>query len=135
MNGKVPYYTDIGLIWSLLVFIRSLVIWERVHDFQHGIESYQQKVNITAPTITFLGIEDHEIDPKFCDCNVNRVLEGLKSYNMMSSIDSTKRSHKDETELLEVVLKKILKKIEASKADEKMGMYEMEDHLDQEEKA
>ncbi|GJT61276.1 hypothetical protein Tco_1004809 [Tanacetum coccineum] len=57
----VPYYTDIGLIWSLLVFIRSLVIWERVHDFQHGIESYQQKVNITAPTITFPGIKEYEM--------------------------------------------------------------------------
>ncbi|GJW32441.1 hypothetical protein Tco_0052473 [Tanacetum coccineum] len=135
MNGKVPDYADTGLLWSLSVFIRSSVIWERVHDFQLGIKSYQQKVNLTAPTMTFPGIKDHEIDPKFCDCNVNRVLEGLKSYNMMSSIDSTKRSHKDETELLEVVLKKILKKIEASKADEKMGMYEMEDHLDQEEKA
>ncbi|GKC60548.1 hypothetical protein Tco_1088146 [Tanacetum coccineum] len=35
-----------------------------------GVESYQQKVNLTAPTITFPGIEKHNI-----------VLEGLKSYN------------------------------------------------------
>ncbi|GJY19359.1 hypothetical protein Tco_0390850 [Tanacetum coccineum] len=62
MNGKVPNYTEIDLLWSLLVFIRSLVIWERVHDFQLGIESYQQKVNLTAPTIYFLGIEKHKID-------------------------------------------------------------------------
>ncbi|GJZ31856.1 hypothetical protein Tco_0576903 [Tanacetum coccineum] len=46
---------------SLLVFIRSTVIWERVHDFQLRIESYQQKVNLTAPTMTFPGIEDHEM--------------------------------------------------------------------------
>nr|GEW05489.1 hypothetical protein [Tanacetum cinerariifolium] len=26
-----------GLLWSLLVFIRIIVIWERVHDFQLGI--------------------------------------------------------------------------------------------------
>ncbi|GKF12893.1 hypothetical protein Tco_0050819 [Tanacetum coccineum] len=58
MNGKVPDYADTGLLWSLSVFIRSTVIWERVHDFQLGIESYQQKVNLTAPTMTFLGIED-----------------------------------------------------------------------------
>ncbi|GJZ61871.1 hypothetical protein Tco_0618008 [Tanacetum coccineum] len=70
MNGKVPDYADTGLLWSLLVFIRSIVIWERVHDFQLGIESYQQKVNLTAPIMTFLVIKDHEI-----------VLEGLKSYN------------------------------------------------------
>ncbi|GJX20780.1 hypothetical protein Tco_0223457, partial [Tanacetum coccineum] len=43
---------------------------ERVHNFQLGIESYQQKVNLTAPTISFPGIEKHTI-----------VLEGLKSYN------------------------------------------------------
>ncbi|GJW11568.1 putative ribonuclease H-like domain-containing protein [Tanacetum coccineum] len=53
MNGKVPDYAETGLLWSLSVFIRSLVIWERVHDFQLGIESYQQKVNLTAPTISF----------------------------------------------------------------------------------
>ncbi|GJY48026.1 putative ribonuclease H-like domain-containing protein, partial [Tanacetum coccineum] len=90
------------------LFIRSSVIWERVHDFQHGIESYQQKVNLTAPIITFLGIKEHEIfsiiyEPvhgiiyknskkekrvmrhseihKFYDATLNRVLEGLKSYN------------------------------------------------------
>ncbi|GJW43590.1 hypothetical protein Tco_0072389 [Tanacetum coccineum] len=70
MNGKVPDYADTGLLWSLSVFIRSSVIWERVHDFQLGIESYQQKVNLTAPTISFPGVEKHKI-----------VLEGLRSYN------------------------------------------------------
>nr|GEY88707.1 hypothetical protein [Tanacetum cinerariifolium] len=39
----------------------SSVIWERVHDFQIGIESYQQKVNLTAPTIFFLGIEEFKM--------------------------------------------------------------------------
>ncbi|GJR84702.1 hypothetical protein Tco_0155487 [Tanacetum coccineum] len=108
MNGKVPDYADRGLLWSLSVFFRSTVIWERVHDFQLGIESYQQKVNLTAPTMTFPGIEDHEMfsiiyEPgygiiyknskkekqvmrhseihKFCDATLNRVLEGMKSYN------------------------------------------------------
>ncbi|GJR58194.1 hypothetical protein Tco_1500356 [Tanacetum coccineum] len=70
MNGKVPDYAETGLLWSLSVFIRSSVIWERVHDFQLGIESYQQKVNLTAPTIYFPGVEKHKI-----------VLEGLRSFN------------------------------------------------------
>nr|GEV56211.1 integrase, catalytic region, zinc finger, CCHC-type, peptidase aspartic, catalytic [Tanacetum cinerariifolium] len=70
LNGKAPDYAEIGLLWSLSVFIRILVIWERVHDFQLGIESYQQKVNLTAPTISFPEVEKHEI-----------VLEGLKRYN------------------------------------------------------
>ncbi|GKD44569.1 hypothetical protein Tco_1269214, partial [Tanacetum coccineum] len=78
------------------------------HDFQLGIESYQQKVNLTAPTISFPGIKEHIMftivyEPvhgiiyknskkekrvmrhyeihKFCDATLKRVLEGLKSYN------------------------------------------------------
>ncbi|GJX77776.1 hypothetical protein Tco_0324587 [Tanacetum coccineum] len=73
-----------------------------------GVESYQQKVNLTAPTITFPGIEKYKMfsivsEPvygiiyknskkekrvmrhqeihKFCDATLKRVLEGLKSYN------------------------------------------------------
>ncbi|GJY75048.1 retrovirus-related pol polyprotein from transposon TNT 1-94 [Tanacetum coccineum] len=81
---------------------------ERVHDFQLRIESYQQKVNLTAPTISFPGVEKprmfiiiyepahgiiyrnskkekramrHSEIHKFCDATLNIVLEGLKSYN------------------------------------------------------
>ncbi|GJW27028.1 hypothetical protein Tco_0040839 [Tanacetum coccineum] len=73
-----------------------------------GMESYQQKVNLTAPIITFPGIEKYKVffivfEPvysiiyknnkkekrvmrhqeihKFCDATLKRVLEGLKSYN------------------------------------------------------
>ncbi|GJZ92291.1 hypothetical protein Tco_0664356 [Tanacetum coccineum] len=73
-----------------------------------GVESYQQKVNLTAPIITFPGIENYKVfsivfEPmysiiyknikkekrvmrhqevyKFCDATLKRVLEGLKSYN------------------------------------------------------
>ncbi|GKB98028.1 hypothetical protein Tco_0984165 [Tanacetum coccineum] len=108
MNGKVPDYAETGLLWSLSVFIRSLVIWEIVHDFQLGIESYQQKDNHTAPTISFPGVKKHKMFSiiyeavhgiiyknsknekwvmrhleihKFCDATLNKVLEGLKSYN------------------------------------------------------
>ncbi|GJU92752.1 hypothetical protein Tco_1317508 [Tanacetum coccineum] len=76
MNGKVPDYADTGLLWSLSVFIRSTVIWERVHDFQLGIESYQQK-NSKKEKRVMRHLEIH----KFCDATLNRVLEGLKSYN------------------------------------------------------
>ncbi|GJY25855.1 retrovirus-related pol polyprotein from transposon TNT 1-94 [Tanacetum coccineum] len=84
MNGKVPDYAETGLL------------------------CYQQKVNLTAPSISFLGVEKHKMfsiiyEPvhgiiyknskkekrvmrhseihKFCDATLNRVLEGLKSYN------------------------------------------------------
>ncbi|GJU95837.1 hypothetical protein Tco_1320593 [Tanacetum coccineum] len=73
-----------------------------------GVESYQQKVNLTTPTITFPSIEKHKMfsivsEPvygiiyknikkenrvmrhqeihKFCDATLKRVLEELKSYN------------------------------------------------------
>ncbi|GJS88377.1 hypothetical protein Tco_0771013 [Tanacetum coccineum] len=108
VNGKVEDYVETGLMWSLSVFIRSTVICERVHDFQLGVQSYQQKVNLTAPTITFHGIKKykmfsigsklvygiiyknnkkekkvmrHQETHKFRDATLKRVLEGLKSYN------------------------------------------------------
>ncbi|GKB56405.1 hypothetical protein Tco_0912591 [Tanacetum coccineum] len=108
MNGKVPDYAETGLLWSLSVFIRSSVIWERVRDFKLGIETYQQKINLTTPTISFPGVEKHKMfsiiyEPmhgiiyknskkekrvirhseihKFCDATLNSVLEGLRSYN------------------------------------------------------
>ncbi|GKB38327.1 hypothetical protein Tco_0883269, partial [Tanacetum coccineum] len=83
----------------------SCVIWERVHDFQLGIESYQIKVNLTAPTLTFPGIEACEpysiVDKpntcliylnskgekqlmclveivKFCDATLEKVLKEVK---------------------------------------------------------
>ncbi|GJV51155.1 hypothetical protein Tco_1446896 [Tanacetum coccineum] len=35
----------------------SCVIWERVHGYQLGIESYQIKVNVTSPTLTIPSIK------------------------------------------------------------------------------
>ncbi|GJZ03943.1 hypothetical protein Tco_0537218 [Tanacetum coccineum] len=57
---KKVNYRETKLMSSLITFIRSRVIWERVHDFQLGIKSYQIKVNLTALTLTFTGIEAHE---------------------------------------------------------------------------
>ncbi|GKC36572.1 hypothetical protein Tco_1048956, partial [Tanacetum coccineum] len=39
--------------------ITEVVRIERVYDFQLGIESYQMKVNLIAPTLKFPGIEEH----------------------------------------------------------------------------
>ncbi|GJZ30111.1 hypothetical protein Tco_0575158 [Tanacetum coccineum] len=58
-NKKVNY-RETKLMNSLITFIRSRVICERVHDFQLGIKSYQIKVNLITPTLTFPGIEAHE---------------------------------------------------------------------------
>ncbi|GJU59002.1 hypothetical protein Tco_1236768 [Tanacetum coccineum] len=108
VNHKVDDYAETGLLWSLSVFIRSTMIWERVHDFKVGVESYQQQDNLTAPIITFPGIKKYKVFSiiskpvygiiyennkkekrvmrhqevhKFCDATLKRVLEGLKRYN------------------------------------------------------
>ncbi|GJY76847.1 hypothetical protein Tco_0481963 [Tanacetum coccineum] len=120
---------------SLSVFIISLVIWERVHDFQPGIESYQQKVYLTAPTISFQGVEKHKMfsiiyEPvhgiiyknskkekrvmrhseihKFCDATLIRVLKGLKSYNNDVKYDYVQRElMNDKVEYLKLFEKEI----------------------------
>ncbi|GJU98139.1 hypothetical protein Tco_1327410 [Tanacetum coccineum] len=61
-NDKWKFkYRETKLMNSLITFIRSRVMWERVHDLQLGIESYQVKVNLTAPILTFTGIEAYEL--------------------------------------------------------------------------
>ncbi|GKA34133.1 hypothetical protein Tco_0720562 [Tanacetum coccineum] len=76
VNNKVDNYAETGLLWSLSVFIRSTVIWERVHDFQLGVESYQHK-NIKKEKRVMRHQEVH----RFCDAILKRFMEGLKSYN------------------------------------------------------
>nr|GEX26540.1 proteasome subunit alpha type-1 [Tanacetum cinerariifolium] len=130
VNGKVEDYIEIGSLWSLSVFIRSTVIWERVHDFQLGVESYQQKVNLATPTITFPGIEKYKVfcivfEPvygiiyknnkkekgvtrhqeihKFCDAILKKVLEGLESYNNNVKHGYVTPSHsKEDVEYLDI---------------------------------
>ncbi|GJR84038.1 hypothetical protein Tco_0154823 [Tanacetum coccineum] len=104
VTSKV-HYRETNLMNLLITFIRSRVIWERVHDFQLGIESYQIKVNLTAPTLTYPGIEAYEpysiVDKpnagliylnikdekrvmylveivKFCDATLEKVLKEVK---------------------------------------------------------
>ncbi|GJR77517.1 hypothetical protein Tco_0089882 [Tanacetum coccineum] len=104
LNKKVNYHEN-KLLNSLMTFIKSCVIWERVHDFQLGIESYQIKINLTAPTLIFSGIEARDpysiVDKpttgliylnnkeekrvmylveivKFCDATLERVLNEVK---------------------------------------------------------
>ncbi|GKC41744.1 hypothetical protein Tco_1059466 [Tanacetum coccineum] len=98
---------------------------ERVHDFQLGIESYQQKVNLTAPTINFPGIEEHDM--------FSIIYEPVHGIIYKNSKNRRKRVMritygyvqkdltKDETEYLKLFEKCFEEKIEASKADEKMG--------------
>ncbi|GKC30823.1 hypothetical protein Tco_1038117 [Tanacetum coccineum] len=112
-NGKIDPITELDYKYLNKNDIEDMYLLcindkERVHDFQLGMERYQQKVNLTAPTITFLGIEEYNVfditsEPiygmiyennkkekrvmvhkeihKFCDATLKRVLEGLEKYN------------------------------------------------------
>ncbi|GJR96390.1 hypothetical protein Tco_0268564 [Tanacetum coccineum] len=51
----------VDFIVVLRMFIRSLIIKRRVEDLQLGVESYQKKLNITAPQKTFLEKEFKEL--------------------------------------------------------------------------
>ncbi|GJX76274.1 retrovirus-related pol polyprotein from transposon TNT 1-94 [Tanacetum coccineum] len=104
-----------------------------------------KKVNLTSPTISFPGVEKHKMfsiiyEPvhgiiyknnkkekrvmryseihKFCDATLNRVLEGLRSYNNNVKYGYIQRDLTNE----EVeYLKLFEEEIEVSKSDEKMG--------------
>ncbi|GKD13873.1 hypothetical protein Tco_1198280 [Tanacetum coccineum] len=61
--SKKVNYRENKLLNSLMTFIKSRVIRERVYGFQLGIESYQIMINLTAPTSIFPGIA--ACDPYF----------------------------------------------------------------------
>ncbi|GJZ12539.1 hypothetical protein Tco_0547769 [Tanacetum coccineum] len=150
VNNKVPEYAETGLSWSISVFIRSTVIWERVYDFQLAVESYQQKVNLTTPKITFPEIEKYKmffimIEPvygiiyknnkkekrvmshqevhKFCDATLKRVLEGLKSYNNDVKYGYAKTNlTKEDVEYLQLFEEEIKERL---KHHEQMRWWEM----------
>ncbi|GJV43338.1 hypothetical protein Tco_1427874 [Tanacetum coccineum] len=122
MNGKVPDYADTGLLWSLSVFVRSTVIWERVHDFQLGIESYQQKVNLTAPTITFPRIEHHEMFSIIYE-HVHGII--YKNSKKEKRVMRYKKIHltKDETEYLKLFEEEIEERLKHRRQMRRWEMY------------
>ncbi|GKD44756.1 hypothetical protein Tco_1269401 [Tanacetum coccineum] len=119
MNGMIPDYADTGLLWSLSVFIRSSVIWERVHDFQLGIESYQQKNSKKEKRVM-----RHTKIHKFCDATLNRVLEGLKSYNNDVKYGYVQKDlTKDETEYLKLFEEEIEERLKHRRQMRRWEMY------------
>ncbi|GJV77174.1 hypothetical protein Tco_1508758 [Tanacetum coccineum] len=102
INHKVDDYAEIRLLWSLSVFIRSAVIWERVHDFQlvYGIIYENNKKEKRV-------MRHHEVHT-FCDATLKRVLEGLKSYNNYFKYGYvTHNLSKEDVEYLQLFAKEI----------------------------
>jgi hypothetical protein len=54
VQGKLcglPKEIQLAFIQALLIFIRQIVVRERVEDLQLGVESYQKKLNLTKPNL------------------------------------------------------------------------------------
>ncbi|GJW17862.1 hypothetical protein Tco_0025298 [Tanacetum coccineum] len=69
VQQKIFHLNDsdiVDFIVALCMFTRSLVIKGRVEDLQLGVESYQKKLNITAPQQTFPQIEFKELYTPSC---------------------------------------------------------------------
>ncbi|GKE52069.1 hypothetical protein Tco_1487225 [Tanacetum coccineum] len=103
-----------ALIKALIVFIKICVIWERVHDCHLGIESYQIKVNLTAPTITFPGIETLPLYSIIADPFVGIVYENNKKEKRAMNIDELQK-------FSDATLKRVLKKISAINVEARHG--------------
>ncbi|GJS26033.1 hypothetical protein Tco_0486653 [Tanacetum coccineum] len=78
----------VDFIVAFCMFTRSLVIEKRVEDLQLGVESYQKKLNITAPHKTFPEIEfkelytpSYNLPGKVWDEIHHRVLDFRLGYN------------------------------------------------------
>ncbi|GJS58830.1 hypothetical protein Tco_0653614 [Tanacetum coccineum] len=73
----------VDFIVALCMFTRSLIIKRRVKDLQLGVESYQKKLNITAPLQTFPKIKFKELytpsykPPGFSDGTLKKVWDEL----------------------------------------------------------
>nr|GEX36813.1 hypothetical protein [Tanacetum cinerariifolium] len=103
-NDTPKYKQQTALIQALLIYIKSCVIWERVHDFQLGIESYQIKVNLIAPTITYPSIEKDPLYSIIGVLFVGIVYENNKKEKRAMDIDEF---HKFSDATLRRVLRKI----------------------------
>ncbi|GJX43028.1 hypothetical protein Tco_0259704 [Tanacetum coccineum] len=81
LKVKVNYHEN-GLLNSLIVFFRSFVIWERVHDYQLGIEvllSGKEFMIINwnnKKQRRVLGLRDI---PKFCDATLEKVVKEVSA--------------------------------------------------------
>ncbi|GKE33538.1 hypothetical protein Tco_1452860 [Tanacetum coccineum] len=76
LNGKIKYQ-ETGILKSLIVFIKSSVIYEIVHDYQLGLESNQLKNNKNEKRIM-----DIDEIKKFCDATLKRILKEVKKINL-----------------------------------------------------
>jgi hypothetical protein len=127
VQGKLcnlPKDMQLAFITALLIFIRHIVIKERVEDLQLGVESYQKKLNLTKPNLYNVPNLQHESQytlikqqafgftyrsvnrrncfmaydeiHKFCDETLKFVRDGIKSRLNDVDLYKSKRWNTDE---------------------------------------
>ncbi|GJX48917.1 hypothetical protein Tco_0275762 [Tanacetum coccineum] len=117
-NDTSEFKQQTTLIKALIIFIKSCMIWERVYDFQLGIESYQIKINLTAPTITYPGIEK---DPRYSIIDVpfvGIVYENNKKEKRAMDIDELQKFN-------DATLRRVLRKISVINMEAKHGIVKI----------
>ncbi|GJW44129.1 hypothetical protein Tco_0072928 [Tanacetum coccineum] len=117
LNRKIKYQ-ETGILKLLIIFIRSSVIWERVHDYPLGLESYQLKINLTAPKLTFPGIKEKKPYSITSLPFVGLIYENIKKEKRIMDIDEILKFC-DET------LKRVLKEVKKIDLDVKHGYADL----------
>ncbi|GJU99988.1 hypothetical protein Tco_1329259 [Tanacetum coccineum] len=92
----------VDFIVALRMFTRSLIIKRRVDDLQLGVESYQKKLNITAPQNSFPEIEFKELfTPSYKPSgviyeDVNKHKRVMRADELYKFLDGTLKTVRDE---------------------------------------
>nr|GEW28000.1 hypothetical protein [Tanacetum cinerariifolium] len=102
------------LLKSLIVFIRSCVVWEKVYDYQLGLENYQVKVNLTTPNLIFHGIEEHKLYTITSLPFVGLIYENKKKEKRIMEVDEIPNFY-------DATLKGVLKEVKKINLDVKHG--------------
>ncbi|GJS62026.1 integrase, catalytic region, zinc finger, CCHC-type containing protein [Tanacetum coccineum] len=76
VNDKIDEYVETGLLWSLLIFIRSIKKYKVFSIVSKPVYAIIYKNNKKEKRVM-----RHQEFHKFCDATLKRVLEGLKIYN------------------------------------------------------
>nr|GEV26861.1 hypothetical protein [Tanacetum cinerariifolium] len=103
LKKKVDHLRN-ELLKSLIVYIRSSLIWEMVHDYQLGTESYQIRVNLTAPTLIIPDTETLSLYLIITDPFIGIVYGNSKKEKTVMNIDELPKFYDD---ILEKVLKNV----------------------------
>jgi hypothetical protein len=122
--SNLPKDMQLAFITALLIFMRHIVMKERVEDLQLGVESYQKKLNLKKPNLYNIPNLQHESQytlikhpafgfiyrsfnrrncfmaydeiHKFCDKTLKFVRDGIKSRLDDIALYKSKRWNTDE---------------------------------------